>query len=107
MTKSIRFIAAMTALIIAVSAGARDFTYQGIIYTVQDEDAKTCHTKAGIMGFMQAPKPGNSVSGEVVIPAQASDGNDVYTVVGLGDVAFLNCTGLTSVDLPATVTQIG
>lgn len=97
----------MTALIIAVSAVARDFTYQDVIYTVQDEDAKTCHTKSGSIAFMQPPEPGNTVGGELVIPAQVSDGNDIYTVVGLGDVAFYGCTSLTSINLPATVTRIG
>ena len=45
----------------------------------------------------------NCPGGAVVIPATI----DGMPVVGIGDEAFYNCTGLTSVTIPDSVTSIG
>lgn len=94
---------------------SRDFEYtykgQTLTYTVADEDKKTCVTKAGygypeadLIGFEQ--KSGNTVSGSLEIPENASDGNDDYEVVGIGLMSFFHCEGLTSVTLPSTLNSI-
>ncbi len=48
-----------------------------------------------------------SYAGKLVVPEAVTVGGITYRVVGVGDYAFLNCTGLTSVQLPTTVTRIG
>jgi len=84
---------------------ARDFTYtyegQTLTYTVLDEDAKTCSTKAGNTEHV----PGNRVSGELYLPEHPKDGEIEYTLTAIGHNAFCN-SWLTSVTIPNSVTII-
>ena len=95
--------------LLSLPAMARNFTYEyegtTLTYTVIDEDAKTCMTKAGNTG-----RSGNDVSGDLVIPSKVTDVTDgevIYTVTSLGEFAFRGCRSLTSVTLPESVTSIG
>ena len=49
----------------------------------------------------------NCYSGTVNIPSIVSYNGNNYNVVSIGDQAFSNCTGLTSVTIPEGVTSIG
>lgn len=108
---------------------ARDFTYtyegQTLTYTVIDETAKTCETKAGD----SKKRAGNNVSGHLIIPEDASDGISNYKVLNIGrcsfagcdlesvninnsissigDYAFYDCYNLTSISIPSSVISIG
>ena len=44
-------------------------------------------------------------SGDVVIPAQFDYYGTTYTVTGIKFMAFYNCTGLTSITIPSTITR--
>ena len=94
--------------LLSLPAMARDFSYtyegQTLTYTVIDEEAKTCKTKEGSNGKWM---PGNDVSGALIIPEKVNDGNSDYTVTSIGYLAFIHCSGLTSVKIPNTVTYIG
>ena len=46
-------------------------------------------------------------SGDIVIPQTVTYDGRTYDVVGIANLAFRNCTGLTSVSIPQTVTSIG
>ena len=48
-------------------------------------------------------------SGDIVIPSEVDDGitPDKFTVIEIGDEAFLQCSELTSVTIPNSVTSIG
>ena len=46
-------------------------------------------------------------SGSVTMPAKVTNSGTTYDVTAIGDKAFYNCTGLTSITLPASVTSIG
>lgn len=82
---------------------ARDFNYDGIIYTVVSEDKKTCKTKDGNdTSFI----PGNEVNGEVIIPENVMCGDEKFTVTAIGENAFC-WTGITEITLPPTITEIG
>lgn len=45
--------------------------------------------------------------GELVIPAEVEHDGVTYTVVAIGDRAFSGCDEITSLNIPATVTEIG
>ena len=48
-----------------------------------------------------------SASGEIVIPATVTTDFGTYSVTSIGNNAFQNCTGLTSVSIANSVTNIG
>ena len=100
----------MLGVLLTLPGIARDFTYeyegQTLTYTVIDEVAKTCMTMSGSYSGGVAT-PGNAVSGRVVIPSVAKDGDVEYSVTSIGDCAFSDCSGLTSVAIPNSVTSIG
>ena len=47
------------------------------------------------------------LSGDVVVPSSVIYGGKVYRVVRIGEKAFSNCSGLTSIEIPNSVTSIG
>lgn len=49
----------------------------------------------------------NCYSGDIVIPSTVTSGDVTYTVTKIDNLAFFNCTGLTSVSIPETVIAIG
>ena len=111
MKKLLKFIALSVYLSALMPLHARDFTYtyegQTITYTVLDEEAKTCATKAG--GYDEIEDKdftGNTVSGALVLPANPKDGDVEYTLTEIGEYAFYECRDINSVIIPNTVTEI-
>ncbi|KAA6301056.1 MAG: hypothetical protein EZS26_002772, partial [Candidatus Ordinivivax streblomastigis] len=45
--------------------------------------------------------------GNVTIPREVSTGGKVHSVTSIGDQAFYNCPGLTSITIPNSITSIG
>lgn len=90
-----KLLLTILGLLLVLPVMARDFTYtyegQTLTYTVLDEDAKTCQTKAGYKsGSYYA---GNEVSGDLVIPSVVKDASDCeFTVTSIGDYAFFFIT---------------
>lgn len=89
----------------------RDFQYQGIWYTVIDENAKTCQTSEADSelispyeyAYFQSP---NEVSRDVEIPSKVMNGTDEYTVVAIGAGSFCE-SRLSILKIPNSVTRIG
>lgn len=83
----------------AVAANAQSFLAGGITYEVKSNSTEhLCQV---------AVSEGEPYSGNVKIPSKVTyDGTD-YTVVGINPYAFAGCEGLTAVDIPATVTELG
>lgn len=95
--------ALLLAVVLAVSGAATceayDFMAGGIYYNVISATGTAEVTFAG--------SDDNSYSGRVVIPATVKNGNATYRVTRVGDNAFRDCTGLTSVRIGANVATIG
>lgn len=83
-----------------------DFEYQGIWYTVINTETKTCKTKAGAWNNGDT-YAGNNFTGDLIIPSIASDGQNEYTVVEIGDYSFWNNTEMTSVSIPESIEYVG
>lgn len=95
-----------------LSATARDFTYtyegQTLTYTVISESEKTCKTKEGSSNRLYTVFfPGNEVTGKLVIPSIAKDGDSEYVVTEIGSYGFSCCKNLMSVTFPESLTTIG
>jgi hypothetical protein len=71
------------------------FRVNGITYHVTSQQNKTVEVFTG------------DYSGSVTIPETVSNAGSDYTVTALTDNAFRDCTGLTDIELPATLTSIG
>ena len=54
-----------------------------------------------------APNPNGKYSGSIIIPESVTYGGVTYSVTSIGDRAFERCSGLTSVEIPNSVTSIG
>ena len=78
---------------------AYDFSSNGIYYNI--------NSITGTVEVTCASDSYNSYSGQVVIPSHVSNGNVVYDVTAVGDNAFRNCAGLTSVTLGDKIGTLG
>lgn len=89
---------------------ARDFTYNSVNYTVLDEDAKTCSTKAGngvLTDSHPIETPGTKYTGATLdLPANPVDqSGTAYKLVEISSHSFYGC-GIKTVKIPDTVTVI-
>ena len=92
-------------LLLSIGIGdiqGQDFSYEGLWYTVISESEKTVKTREG-----NNDTPGNPISGDLVLPETVYDGETAYKLVEIGYQAFYGCSGLTSVEIPNSVTSIG
>ena len=96
-----KLLLSIIVALLTQSGIARDFSYtyegQTLGYTVIDEAAKTCKTKS-----VQ-----DKVTGVLIIPSIAKDGDSEYTVTSIGSGGFYGCSDITSVTIPNSVTSIG
>lgn len=49
----------------------------------------------------------SSISGEIIIPSTVTHGEYTYTVTGIKDLAFFDCSEITSVSIPSSIVDIG
>lgn len=87
----------MLGVLLALPGLAFTYEYEGqtLNYEILDEDAKTCYVGE------------NKVSGNLVIPTVAKDGDTEYTVIQIGDMCFWSNDELLTVVIPESVTSIG
>lgn len=82
-------------LLIASSLTAETFVVDNIKYFV------------GLNNTVAVTSNTTKYSGSITIPSSVSNEGITYTVTDIGYSAFLNCTGLTGISLPATLKTIG
>lgn len=84
---------------------ARDFQYDGIWYTVIDEEAKTCMTKSSDSHRVYQV---DELKGDLKLPENPMDeAGEVFTLIAIGASSFMDCRYLTSVEIPGSVAEIG
>ena len=102
-----KLLLSLLGILIGLPILARDFTYEGLKYTVLSESEGTVETLHGTR-IPMADEAGNKVSGSVVVPATVYDGNGAsFTVTGLAYMSFINRPQITALTLPSTITEIG
>ncbi len=89
-----RLFAAVLLLTVSTLSWADEITVDGIKY-----DA--------VKSTKQATVISNIYSGDVVIPSSFMYDDVEYSVTSIGDNAFSDCEGLTSVTIPNSVTNLG
>ena len=92
-------VAAM--LTIAYSASAYDAVVDGIYYNLNADAATASVTHDGTNSET------GTYSGEVTVPSEITVDEVKYAVTEIGDMAFANSSGLTSVVIPNSVTKFG
>ena len=98
-TKLQKLLIAIAGLLISANAFAYyDFNKDGIYYNILSETDRTVAVTYGSYG---------SYSGNVTIPTKIIYQSTTYSVTSIGDKAFYDCDGLTSVTIPNSVTSIG
>ncbi len=91
-------------LALAFQVQAENFTSGGVRYTIISNTDKTVEVASS---NQSAGSDGSaSYDGDVVIPETVSYNGRSYTVIGIGQSAFVNCVGMTSISLPSTLTYI-
>ena len=88
---------AVLALLCSVAASAYDLEVDGIYYNILSISDLTVEVTYGDKKY----------SGEVVIPSTVSYKSKTLTITSIGNKAFYNCSGLTNVTIPNSVTSIG
>ena len=95
--------AAAVLLLSAATASAHDFVVDGIYYNINSDGTSVSVTYKG----SSSVDYDNEYSGAVTIPASVTFSGKTYSVTSIGNAAFYDCSGLTSVVIPNSVKSIG
>ena len=96
----------------ALPLWAFDFESQCEGYTLyfnilDDEEENVVEVTCPVTSGTNRWQGHNMPWGELVIPAEVEHDGIKYTVVAIGDRAFMGCDEITALSIPATVTEIG
>ena len=90
-------------LLCSVVVSAHDFEVGGIYYNITNASNKTVEvTFRGNNYYIYV----NEYTGSITIPSTVTYGDTTYGVTSIGNYAFESCPGLTSIEIPNSVTSI-
>ena len=92
--KILFLLVALLSTMTALADVGYEFTVDGLKYKITSEDPNTVE----LSGYVGKTKP----SGDFVIPATVNG----YLVTGIGNQMFYECSDLTSIEIPNSVTSI-
>ena len=98
MKKILKLSILLLALLLPATAAAHDFEVDGIYYNINGNEAEV--TYRGEVSNQYD----NEYSGSVTIPETVTHNGTTYSVTTIDNDAFSNCSGLTSVTIPNSVT---
>ena len=100
MKQAIKKMLGLAAVLSAsVNANAYDFEADGMFYNILSQDDKTVEVTYRDTEY-------GSYAGDVAIPEQVTYNNESYRVTSIGHFAFHNCSELTSIAIPSSITLI-
>ena len=91
----IKFVLSVLLCATSINVSAYKFEVDGIYYNILDEDLTVAVTYKS--------NSYNSYSGHVAIPETVEYNEKTYQVTNVGENAFYNCKGLTSVSIPSSM----
>ena len=86
---------------------AYDFVSDNILYRYNTDGVSVSVTYMRSTWSQRRYNIKNSYTGDVVVPAEVTYEGVTYPVTAVDEYAFQQCSGLTSVQLPASITKIG
>ena len=95
--KRILMLFMMMSAMLPASMSAYDFEEGGIFYNVNGNEATVTYEKENVGGY----------SGDVVISETVVHNGVEYAVTAIGNSAFANCHGMTSIEIPNSIVSIG
>ena len=97
-----RLCGLLFALLATTTLWAHDFEVNGIYYNYRySSQVEVTHRGSLVDSYF------NEYNGEVTIPETVTYNGTTYSVTRIGDHAFYQCPGLTSITIPNNVTSIG
>ena len=92
------FIAILIGMVMTpTSTKAYDFEVDGIYYNIVSFTDLTCEITAG----------NEKYTGDIIIPAQISYNSRNLEIIGIASKAFYECSALTAISIPNSITKIG
>ena len=90
----------LLVLLLPAIATAHDIEVDGIYYNINGNEAAVTYNG-------KSSWSANSYSGDVTIPSSVTYNSTTYSITSIGEGAFYDCNGLTSITIPNSVTSIG